>query len=388
MYCYTIHNKGVTVMGEIYVCQVKDRRQEKEFIMLPWKIYKGYSAWVPPLISEVKKAIRGQSNTLKESGPYTLLIAYKDGEICGRLCVGINNVLNNAKNYKEGYISLFECIDDGDVAKALFDAACDWLRGHNMERIIGPLSLPDGDDNRGLLIDNFDDPPLVMNVYNPPYYMKFFEDYGFYKYFDCYAYYFDLTKEIDRKLYRVTDYAMKKYNFRVDPIDLKNIHREIRDVKEIIDAAMPEEWEDFIPPDDDAIKVWAKSLVPVADPGLIYIARTNSGRPIGFNIALPDYNQAIKHLNGRLFPFGFIKFLYYKRKINRGRCFVLFVIPEYRKKGVAAAIYLKALEYAKRKGYTSGEGSTIWEYNTIMRRDAESVGGKIYKTYRIYKKDL
>lgn len=375
-------------MKKVRVCEVGSREEENDFIKLPWKIYRDYPAWVPPLISEVKKSIRGESNTLRESGPYTLLIAYKEGEVCGRLCAGINNVLNNAKGYKEGYVSLFECINDEDVFKALMDAASKWFQERGMERIIGPLSLPDGDDNRGVLIDNFDDPPMVMNVYNPPYYSRIFENYGFYKYWDCYAYNYDLTGEIDQRLYKVTRYAMKKYGFRIDPIDLKNIDKEIRDVKEIIDCAMPEEWEDFIPPDDDAIKVWAKSLVPVADPGLICIARTNDGKPIGFDIALPDYNQALKYVNGRLFPFGFVKFLYYKSKINRARCFVLFVVPEYRKKGVAGAIYLKALEYAKSKGYTSGEGSTIWEYNTIMRRDAESVGGKIYKTYRIYKKDL
>jgi len=375
-------------MGVVSIYEVKNKQQEKEFIDLPWKIYKDDPNWVPPLISEFKKTIRGENNTLKTSGPYILLLAYKDDEVCGRLCVGVNELLNHAKNYKEGYISLFESTDDYEVAKALFDYAAGWLRDKGMERIIGPLSVPDGDDNRGLLIDNFDDPPIVMNTYNMPYYRKFFEDYGFYKYWDCYAYYYDMTQETDERFYRVVEYAMKKYNFRVDKIDLKNIDNEMMDVKKIIDKAMPEEWEDFIPPNNEEIKIIAKNLVPVADPELIYIARTNNGEPIGFDIAMPDYNQALKHMNGKLFPFGFLKFLYYKRKINRARLFVLFVVPEFRKKGVAGAIYNKALEAARKKGYVSGEGSTIWEYNTIMKRDAESVGGKIYKTYRIYKKDI
>lgn len=375
-------------MEDILVCEVKSSKQEKDFIKLPWKIYKGDPNWVPPLISDFKKTIRGENNTMGECGPYTLAIAYKDGEAQGRLCVGINQWLNEAKNYKEGYIALFECVNDYEVAKALFDFAAEWLKVRGMERIIGPLSVPDGDDYRGVLIDNFDDPPMVMNVYNPPYYKDFFEKYGFYKYWDCYAYHYDLTEEIDERFYRVTQYAMKKYNFRVDKLDLKNIDREMADVKKIIDAAMPAEWDDFIPPNESEIKVIAKNLVPVADPDLIYIARTNDGEPIGFDIALPDYNQVLKHMNGKLFPLGLLKYLYLKRKITRARLFVLFVVPEYRKKGVAGAIYLNALEACKKKGYLTGEGSTIWEYNTIMRRDAESVGGKIYKTYRIFKKDL
>ena len=375
-------------MGEIYILEVETKQQEKEFIKLPWKIYENDSNWVPPLIPDFKKTIRGENNTLKQSGPYKLILAYKDGVVSGRMCIGINEILNKAKNYKEGYISLFECINDYEVAKTIFDYASQWFVKMGMEKIIGPLSVPDGDDNRGLLIDNFDDPPIVMNVYNPKYYIKFFEDYGFYKYWDCYAYHFDLTKNLDERYVRVSEYAMKKYNFRVDKIDLKNIEKEMADVKKILERAMPEEWEDFIPPNDEEIRIMAKSLVPVADPDLIYIARTNSGEPIGFDIAMPDYNQALKQMNGKLFPFGFLKFLYYKKKINRGRLFVLFVVPEFRKKGVAGAIYVKGIEASKRKGYISGEGSTIWEYNTIMRRDAESVGGKIYKTYRIFKKNL
>jgi len=270
----------------------------------------------------------------------------------------------------------------------MFDYAGNWLKNRGMIRIIGPISVPDGDDNRGVLIDNFDDPPLVMNTYNPKYYKGFFEDYGFYKYWDVYAYKYDLTEELDERFFKVSEYAMKKHNFHVDRLNLKDIDKEMQDIKKILELAMPEEWEDFIPPSDEEIKILAKSLVPVADPDFIYIARSNDGEPIGFNIAMPDYNQVLKRMNGRMFPLGIFKFLYYKRKINRGRLFVLFVVPEYRKKGVAGAIYFKGIEAAKRKGYISGEGSTIWEYNTIMRRDAESVGGKIYKTYRIYKKDI
>ena len=375
-------------MSEVLVCEVENKKQEKDFIKLPWKVYKDDHNWVPPLIADFKKTIKGENNTLKQSGPFTLVTAYKDGEICGRLCVGINELLNSAKNYKEGYIALFDCIDDYEVAKSMFDYAGNWLKNRGMIRIIGPISVPDGDDNRGVLIDNFDDPPLVMNTYNPKYYKGFFEDYGFYKYWDVYAYKYDLTEELDERFFKVSEYAMKKHNFHVDRLNLKDIDKEMQDIKKILELAMPEEWEDFIPPSDEEIKILAKSLVPVADPDFIYIARSNDGEPIGFNIAMPDYNQVLKRMNGRMFPLGIFKFLYYKRKINRGRLFVLFVVPEYRKKGVAGAIYFKGIEAAKRKGYISGEGSTIWEYNTIMRRDAESVGGKIYKTYRIYKKDI
>ena len=375
-------------MRKIEIVEVRTKAQENVFIKLPWKIYKDDTNWVPPLISDFKKSIRGENNTLKKSGPYTLILAYSDGEPCGRLCIGINEVLNNAKNYREGYLSLFECTNDYEVSKAIFDYASNWLLGHGMNRIIGPLALPDGDDNRGLLIDNFDDPPTVINVYNPTYYKAFFENYGFYKYWDCYAYKLDVTGELDDRYATLVPYAMDKYGFKVDMIDLKNINKEMMDIKEIVEKAMPEDWEDFVPPTTEEVQLMAKNLLPVAIPELIYIARTNTGTPIGFSIALPDYNQVLKRMNGKLLPTGFLKYLYYKNKITRCRLFVLFVIPEYRKKGVTAAIYLKCRDAFKKRGYTSAEGSTIWEYNKPMQADIERLGGEIYKTYRIYKKDL
>ncbi|WIV13099.1 GNAT family N-acetyltransferase [Proteiniborus sp. MB09-C3] len=375
-------------MGDIIIQKVVTKKHEKNFIRFLWEIYADDECWVPQLISDYKKTIRGKNNSLVQSGPFEHIIAYRNHEICGRLCVGINEELNNAKNYKEGYISLFECIDDYKVAKEMFNYASNWLSERGMERIIGPISLPNGDDNRGLIIDNFTDPTLVMNTYNKSYYREFFEKYGFYKYWDCYAYRYDIEDEIEDRYRKYVPYAMEKYKFRVDKIDLKNIEKEMKDVKQIIDEAMPKEWDDFIPPTDEEIEIIGKSLVPVADPDLIYIARTEEGKPIGFNIALPDYNQVLKKMNGRLFPIGFIKFLYYKKKIDRARLFVLFVIPEYRRKGVPSAIYLNLFDSAKKKGYKYGEGSTVWEYNKIMQRDIEKFGGKIYKTYRIYKKDL
>lgn len=372
----------------IKISEVVTKAQEKDFIKLPWEIYKNEECWVPPLISDLKKALKGDTNMLGKCGPHTLILAYKNDIPSGRLCVGINEHLNEVKKYKEGYISLFECIEDDKVANALLSYAEKWLKERGMEKIIGPLSLPGGDDCRGFLIDNFKDPTLVMNTYNKEYYNKLFKQYGFYKYLDCYAYKVNLSDGIKERYLNIVPYAMKKYGFRLDKLSKKNIEKDMKDIKEIIDKAMPEEWDDFLPLSDEEIRIMAKQLVPLADPDLIYIARNNDGKPIGFNITLPDYNQILKKMNGKLFPTGFIKFLINKRKINRARFFVLFVIPEYRNKGVSSAIYLNSFKAVVDKGYEFAEGSTIWEYNDVMMRDIEKFGGEKYKTYRIYKKNI
>lgn len=377
-----------TITREIVLKEVTNSSSLKDFINLPFTLYEMDKAWVPPLKSDFKKYVLGENNFLNEAGPNIKVVAYKGNTPVGRILVGINDLLNKAKGLKEGYISLFESIKDEDVAYSLLEFAEDWLRDKGIELIKGPLSLPGGDDNRGFLIDNFEDPTLIMNTYNKSYYNDYFINFGFTKYFDCYAYKSYIQNDNIERYERLVPYAMEKYKFRIDKIDLKNIDGELKDIKEIIEKSMPKEWDDFMPPSDSELELIKKQLVPFADPDLIYIARSLDGKPIGFNITLPDYNQVLKKLNGKLLPFGIIKFLFYKRKINRLRFFVLFVVPEYRKKGVPSSIYLQSYIASVKKGYTFGEGSTIWEYNEDMKRDIEKFGGEIYKTYRIYKKDL
>ncbi|WBW98210.1 GNAT family N-acetyltransferase [Oceanirhabdus sp. W0125-5] len=371
-------------MGKINIVKVENKAQEKAFIKLPRIIYKDDDAYVPNFDFEALNTIRGKNNTIKESGPFEHILAYGDGKLLGRATVGINNDINQSKGIKEGYIALFECFNDKEVANEIFSYCIKWLKDRGIDRVLGPLSLPNGEDYRGVLIDNFQDPTLVMNTYNKPYYKELFENFGFKKYWDCYAYKYTVKDGLQERFGKLIPYAMKKYGFTVEPMDMNNIDKEVNDIKTIIDNAMPEEWMEFIPPDDNQINIIRKHLVKLIDPDLVYMARDEKGEPIGFNLALPDYNQPLKEINGRVLPFGLIKFLLRRKKINRMRLFVLFVIPEYRKKGVAGAIYYNCFKACERKGYDYAEGSTIWEYNDVMMRDVVKAGAKKYKTYRIY----
>ncbi len=364
------------------------KKEINDFVMLPFELYQDDDAWVPPLISDFKKYIRGKNNALNHAGENVRVIAYLDGKPVGRLLVGINAELNEYKGYKEGYIALYECIEDDNVSEKVLEYAEHFLKERGIEKVKGPLSLPGGDDYRGFIIDNFDDPTLVMNSYNKKYYNDHFLQFGYQKYYDCFAYKAFFDEKEKERLDKIIPYVKKRYKFTVEPLDLKNIDQEIKDVKEIIDRAMPEEWDDFMPPTNEEIEIIKKQLIPYAEPDFIYIARNENREPIGFDIALPDYNQVLKKLNGRLFPFGIIKFLYYKRKIDRLRIFTLFVVPEYRKKGVPAAIYYEGLKKGLERGYKYVEGSTIWEYNKPMINDALGFAEEPYKTYRIYVKEL
>lgn len=372
--------------GPIEVRPVNGPRERKTFVHLPWLLYREDPCWVPPLVSEMNGLLDPRKNQLLRLGPHAFFVAWRGGRPVGRIGVGADEQLNWAKGgRREGYFTLFESIDDYAVAEALFDAMRAWLKERGLTVVTGPQSPDNGDDYRGLLVQGFDSTPVLMDSYNPPCYAGFFERYGFEKFFDRFAYRFDITPELGERMRPAVEYAMKRYGFAIDRIDLKNLAAEFADVKRIIDVAMPEEWPDMVPPTMEDIQAEAKKLLPVADPDLLVMARTVQGEPIGFMVGLPDYNQVLRHLNGRLFPTGVFKYLWLRRRITGARIFILFVVPSYHKKGVSAAMYLKVFDAVARKGYTHGEGSTIHEFNLRMRRDAEGAGGKHYKTYRIYR---
>jgi len=315
------------------------------------------------------------------------MIAYLNDLPVGRIGAGIDLRLNQAKNKDLGYITLFEVIKDYTVAATLFDRAVDWLKEKGAKIVTGPQSPSNGDDYRGLLINGFDTPPVLLNSYNPDYYVSFFDRYGFEKQFDRFAYYYDISDGPPERLLRGVDLAQKRYGFTVRKVELNRLNREKEIIKQVIEAAMPD-WPDMIPPSEEELTAEIERLKQLAIPDLVLFVENKNGDCLGFAVALPDYNQVLKHLNGRLFPLGFFKYLIYKRKITGVRMFVLFVTPQGRRRGVSAALYYYTMLNARRLGFTHGEGSTIHEFNTHMNIDAQKAGGKLYKTYRIFQKEL
>ncbi|MGQ9778426.1 MAG: GNAT family N-acetyltransferase [Bacillota bacterium] len=314
---------------------VATKQAVRDFLLLPWRIYRGDPNWVPPLFVEMKRILDPRRNGYLRKGPHAGFLVYRDGLAVGRVLAGIDEPTNAAKGTRDGWFSLFETLPDYEAAKLLLEAAADYLAGMGMERMRGPVSPTGGDDYRGVLVEGFDRPPVLMNSYNPPYYPEFLERAGLVKCLDLYAYYFPPRPP---KNPRAVEYAERRFGFRVEPLDLRHLRREIKAIKAILDRAVPAEWPDMIPPSEEEVWEMAQTLKTHADPELVFIARAG-GEPIGFNITLPDLNQALIHLDGRLFPFGWWKFLYWKRRIDAIRFFVLFVVPEWRHKGVSAAIF-------------------------------------------------
>jgi GNAT superfamily N-acetyltransferase len=373
--------------NNLEVKSVQTKKDRRCFVELPWNLYQDDPCWIPPLLSDMHNTLNPQKNALLRLGPSIFFLVYRDGSLAGRIGAGMDLRLNLAKKQDLGYITLFESIEDYEVAAALFDAATEWLKKQGAKTVTGPQSPSNGDDYRGLLIDGFDTSPVLLNSYNPYYYVSFFDRYGFRKQFDRFAYYYNISDGPLERLTKGVKLAQKRYGFSVRKLDMKNLESEITVIKKVVEDAMPD-WPDMIPPSEEELVAELEKLKQLAIPDLVLFIENRDDECLGFAVALPDYNQVLKHLNGRLFPFGFLKFLWYRRKMTGVRMFALFVTPSGRRRGVSAALYYYTMINARRLGFIHGEGSTIHEFNARMNIDAQKAGGKLYKIYRIYQKDL
>lgn len=367
----------------IETIKVGDKRALKRFLLLPYSVYDKDPLWVPPLLREMRDMADVRRNPLLRVGPHSFFLALNGHRPVGRLCAGINDKFNEVKAIKDGYVCLFESLPRYEIAESLFHAAFEYLSHLGARTVKGPVSPTNGDEYRGLLVEGFDYSPMLFQSYNPQYYQDYFERYGFVKDVDYFAFRSDLSAVRDRS--SAVRYAMAKYGFRTDPIDLQNLEGEMTDIRRVIEESMPPEWVDLVPPSIEELRTTGAKLKGFALPDLVRIAR-HGDRPVGLSVAMPDYNQALACMNGRLFPWGWLAFLLARRKIDSIRLFIVFVVPDFQKKGVAHSLYFSTLEAARRLGYTWSDASTVADFNWTMRREAKNMGALHYKTYRVYAK--
>lgn len=372
----------------LQIIKAESKAELKRFLEFPYRLYNGNPYWVAPLRMEQRDWILNKNTPLLRGHPNAFFMLEREGEIVARCAVVNDLTLNEAKNVKYASLAFLEFIDDQPVVDQLFEVITAWAREQGLNQLIGPVSPTKGDDVRGMLIwGGFHDRPVLMNVYNPEYYVGHMERLGFGEHNDLVAYRYDFSQMDHSRKLQVLEYAKQRYGYTFDPLNLKDLPGEARDIRIVIERSAPD-WFDLVPPSEDYILEMAQRLKRFADPGLVLIARDADRNPIGFNLAMPDYNEVFQHLNGRLGPLGILKLLWYKGHIKGARSFVMFTVPEWRKKGVSHGLYLTAFQRARQLGHSYGEGSTIGKWNGPMRRDAESVGGVHYRTYRIWGMDI
>ena len=376
--------------GAYWVQEAGSRQARRAFMALPYRLYRHDVNYVPPLRSQVTELLDPGKNTLLAKGPFVLLLCRHGRKVVGRVLVGIDLAYDQANQYHSAWFSLFESVQDQAAAQALLTAMTRWARAHGADFLRGPEPADGGDTSKGLLVLGFDGPPALKNSYNPPWYRDFFEQQGFVKLRDLYAYRLTVDQVLRPRDAEILAYAMKRYGYHVDCINLADMEPDLVAITEILQQTVVTwQTEHGEMPDLAAVRKMAQAMLPIADPELICLARTDSGRPIGFLVALPDYNQVFQHIrDGHLWPIGLLKMLYYRRKITAVRVFMQFVVPDFHKKAVNNAMFARLSASARRKGYHDGDGSTIDEANLESRRSVERLGGVLYRTYRIYKKSI
>ena len=369
---------------DLEVRRVRGRRELERFVRLPWSIYAGDPAWVPPLRREVLRTLDSRHNPFFEHGTIEPWLAHRDGEVVGRIAAIRNGNHERVWNDGRGFFGFFESIDDASVATALVDAARDRCRDWGLEVLRGPVS-PSTNDECGTLVDGFGTPPAVLMPHGRPYYDRLLGDAGLTGAKDLLAYWLDTPREAAperlRRASRIARARNPEVSFRA--FRKKDFAAELERFKAVYNRAWEKNW-GFVPMTDAEIDHMAASLRPVIDPGLVRIAE-HGDRPVGFALALPDLNQALRHADGRLFPLGLAKILWHARHIDSARVMVLGVVEEYRGRGLDAVLYEELYEHGIRTGLRGAELSWVLEDNRGIRKPIEeAMGARPYKTYRIY----
>jgi len=366
--------------------KVTSSRDRKEFLDFPYRHYKDDKYWVPPLYMEQKKLIDTKKNPFYLNADIELFLARKNGKVVGRIAAIEDRRFNEYHDNKVGFFGFFECINDQHIAGQLFQAAENWLKDRGLEAILGPSS-PSMMDEIGVLVEGFDKYPSIMMPYSKSYYDKLIKNVGLGKVMDLYA--FRVSQDtVNRERIERAEAIVKRRmpNLKIREVNLKDLNNEVHIIRDIFNKTWSENW-GFIPLSKEEFDDLAKDLKTIVNTDFAHIAEVE-GDPVAFSIALPDFNQALKHLNGKLLPFGIFKLLYYQSKISRIRTALMGVLPEYQGRGIDALMHKKAIDNGYEKGFHSSELGWVLETNTNMIRVAERLGAHREKTYRMYQRLL
>ena len=364
---------------------VRSAADLERFIALPYRLHRDDPLWVPPLRLDIRKMLDRRRNPFFEHAEAEYFLAVRArGEVVGRIAAIHNRAHNSFHTDTVGFFGFFESVDDLEVARALFDAAADWLRARGLDVMRGPASFSTNDEC-GLLVDGFDTPPTVLNPHNPRSYVPLVEQAGFTKAMDLWQFQ-STNPSMPERLIRAAQLMAERQRIRLRHIDMKRFNDEVERIKRVYNSAWEKNW-GFVPMTDAEIDHLARQLKPVVVPELVVFVEKD-GETIGFAAALPDLNVALrKNPSGRLFP-GIFRILWAARRITRIRILLLGLLKPYRKTGADALMYHWIWEKGCALGYRWAEAGWILEDNTPMNNALVRIGFQHYKTLRLYDRPL
>jgi GNAT superfamily N-acetyltransferase len=371
----------------IQIQEVVTKRDLKAFIKFPWRIYKGDPNWVPPLISERLDYLNPEKNPFFTHAKAAFFLARQGREVVGTIAPFVNETPGRQTEQAVGGFGFFEVLEDYQVAQRLLDTAREWVRARGQALLRGPTNFTTN-DTPGVLIKGADCPPVILEAHTPLYYQIFLERYGMKKWQDSYAWRVtrdqigEELKNVPADLLRVVEAVRRRSNVTIRKLRMADWDQEVAIAYRLFDETL-RHLPDHVPISPDQFHRMADSMRPFLDPDLALLAEVD-GQVIGFCVAIPDFNRVLIHLNGRLFPIGWLKLLWYRRRIDVVSFKLMGILDRYRYRGIEAVLYSEAVRSVFEKGYQWLDGSLTSEFNPAVIYLAERLGAERYKCYRIY----
>jgi GNAT superfamily N-acetyltransferase len=372
----------------IDVRPVSGRRDLREFVGLPYRLHSTSKVWVPPLRLERYLFLSRRANPFFTHGDAQLLLARRDGRVVGRMSAQYDDAFNAQQGNRWGMFGFLELEDDPEILPALLEAGGEWLRAHGRDHMVGPMDFTMNDEV-GVLVDGFDLMPMIRQPWHPPYYAERCEQAGLTPAKDLFSY--DLHMEnrsgMPRIIFKLAEDLGPRHGIRIRRMSRRSLRKDLDRFAEVYNAAWADNW-GFTPFGKKDLDGWAQELQLVFDKNWFMVAEAPDGDTAAVAITIPDVNQALVRMRGRLLPLGWWHYLRRRRYIDRMRVGFLGVKPEYQHTGLGAALYVEHFDTAARTGLVKGEAGWILEDNRNMNRALEAMGGRIVRRFRLYERSL
>lgn len=371
----------------VEVTPVASRRDLKAFIDLPYRLHATSPVWIPPLKLDQRMLLSRRFNGFFTHGEAEYFLARRDGRVVGRISAQIDRAFNEYQGNSWGWFGWLEVEEDQEALNALLDAAADWLKARGRDRMVGPASFIMNDES-GILIEGFGREPFIRQPWHPPYYQQLCEQADLTKAVDLFMYelYVGERDKVMPIIWELAAQVEPKHGIVIRKMSRRSLRKDMDVFGEIYNDAWKRNF-GFSPYTKKDLDAYAQEMQLVFDKHWFMVAeRKDTGEPVAVAITVPDVNQVLKHMHGRLLPFGWWKYLRRNRYIDRVRVGFLGVKPEYQHTGVAAKLYEEHFDMASVRPQTWGEMGWILETNTAMNRGMEAMGGTVVKKYRIYER--
>ncbi|MEQ7873971.1 N-acetyltransferase [Sphingomonas sp. ASV193] len=382
-------------MTDLTISPVATRADRNAFVDFAWEAYKDDPAWIPPLKDEVHGLMNPKKNPWFGHGRAAFFLARRGGKVVGRISAQVDDLVQTHMEQGLGQWGFFDALD-GEAAAALIAKAEEWLRGEGMTKAMGPITISIWDEP-GLLIEGFDEPPIVMMGHARPQYRGWIEAAGYSKAKDLHTFELDIRCEMEPMIDRLIKAGEKSPRIRIRNVDKSKFDQEAAIILDILNDAWSDNW-GYVPLTDAEIAYAGKKLKPIIVEDLVKIAEVDDGegfRPAAFMLTIPDLNEMIADLDGKLFPFGFAKLLWRLHKVTtkRVRVPLMGVRKKHQHGRLATQLAFMLIEFTRRVcvnkyGIYTGEFGWVLEDNQGMMSIAQLPGAGINHTYRIFERSL